>query len=134
MNVFFEWREMKSHYKSQNCTRLHRSCLLTLGHHASPAPRKSPSLRGKEEWGHQLSCAIPARKQRKVEPQRTPRATGINRHASSTRLKANDSVDQRPFFMSSTLQASVFMGELLRQFAFHTKYRRSHTETEVRQI
>ena len=38
-------------------------------------------------------------------------------------------------FMSSTLQASVFMGEeLLRQLAFHQKYRRSHNETDVRHI
>ena len=36
-------------------------------------------------------------------------------------------------FMSSTLQASVFMvEELLRQLAFHQKYRRSHNETDVR--
>ena len=35
--------------------------------------------------------------------------------------------------MSSTLQASVFKGkELLRQFAFHQKYRKSHNETDVR--
>ena len=38
-------------------------------------------------------------------------------------------------FMSSILQASVFMGkELLRQLAFHQKYRRSHNETDVRHI
>ena len=37
-------------------------------------------------------------------------------------------------FMSSTLQASVFMKELLRQFTFHQKYRRSHNETDVRHI
>ena len=38
-------------------------------------------------------------------------------------------------FMSATLEASVFMGkELLRQFAFHQKYWRSHNETYVRHI
>ena len=50
-------------------TRLHHTP-LSLGHHASPAPRSPLPLRGKEE--HQLSCAIPARKQRKLEPPRTP--------------------------------------------------------------
>ena len=37
-------------------------------------------------------------------------------------------------FLSSTLQASVFMRKnyLLRQLAFHRKYRRSHNETDVR--
>ena len=38
-------------------------------------------------------------------------------------------------YMSSTVEASVFMGELLRQFAFHQKYKRkSHFKANVRYI
>ena len=38
--------------------------------------------------------------------------------------------------MSSTLEASIFMGKnFLRQFTFHQKYReQSHNETDVRHI
>ena len=38
-------------------------------------------------------------------------------------------------FLSSTLQSICIHGEeLLRQFAFHQKYRRSHNKTDVRHI
>ena len=115
------WKKTMIHWvffwtcnKSQNCTRLHHSYLLSLGHHAT-TPRKSPSTsweRGGQQ--HQLSCATPARKQRKLEPQRTARATATSTaqpvpHVCAwygsdplalalarRRMKANDSVDQRP--------------------------------------
>ena len=59
----------------------------------------------------------------------------ILNHSSKDAPKNSDkhSVIWR-MFMSSTLQASVFMEELLRHFAFHQKYRRSHYETDVRHI
>ena len=74
---FFERREMKrkSLILSQKsklyspCTTTACSvCVITQALHPGTLP-----LRGKEEWGHQhqLSCAIPARKQRKLEQQRT---------------------------------------------------------------
>ena len=36
--------------------------------------------------------------------------------------------------MSSTSHACIHGEELLRQFTFHQKYRRSHNETDVRHI
>ena len=59
------------------------------------------------------------------------------RHKQSSKDATKDSDKHSVIWRmskSSTLQASVFMEELLRQLAFHQKYRRSHNETDVRHI
>ena len=42
--------------KSHNCTRLHHCYLLSLGHHATPAPWKSPST----SWERGMGPSAPA--------------------------------------------------------------------------